>query len=218
MMIKGIVFDMDGVLVDNRDTHIEAFGIFCRRHGVALDRAALLPLFGRGNDEILPAILPPQVLASNDITALGIEKEEIYRDLFRERLAPTRGLLPFIDTLRREGFRLAVGSSGPKENVDFVLARCGIADRFDAVVNGGMVTRCKPDPEIYLLAARLLGLPPQECLAIEDAPPGIESARRAGMRIAILATTFPREHFHATPHDLIAGDFTDFPLSELARL
>ncbi len=217
-MIKGVIFDMDGVLVDNRDIHIEAFEIFCRRYGCILDREKLMGMFGHGNEEIMPLLMPEEVVHVKGIEELGREKEEIYREIFRDRIEPTRGLVAFLAELRRRGYLTAVGSSGNKANVDFVLEKCGIAGCFDAVVNGQMVTRCKPDPEIYLLAASLLGVSPSQCLVIEDAPAGISAARSAGMHVAVLATTFERSFFDGTPKDIIADDFTGITVDAVAAL
>ncbi|MDR2885786.1 MAG: HAD family phosphatase [Rikenellaceae bacterium] len=217
-MIKGIIFDMDGVLVDNRDIHIEAFRIFSRRHGVTLNEDGFMETFGRGNDEIIPSIWPRELYENKDMNALSQEKEVIYRDLFRDRIEPTKGLVAFIDEVKRRGYKLAVGSSGPEANVRFVLEKCGIADKFDAVVHSGLVTRCKPAPDIYLLASELLGFKPEECLVIEDAPPGIESAHLAGCHVAVLATTFPRSRFADEKYDLISDNFIDFDTDGIAKI
>lgn len=103
----------------------------------------------------------------------------------------------------------AVGSSGCRENVDFVLSNCGITDYFSCIVSGDRVTRCKPDPEIYLLAAEGLHLPSAECLVFEDARVGITAARRAGAgRIVALATTLPRHTLATqTEADVVIDDF-----------
>ena len=199
---------MDGVLVDNREQHIEAFIIFCRRYGVDFTADMLAPMYGMGNDEIMTRLLPPEVVTAKGIAALGDEKEAIYREIYAPTIEPTPGLRPFLADLRRAGIRCAVGSSGQKANVDFVLDSCHIRDAFDAVVNGDMVTRCKPDPEIFLTCARLLGLRPDECVVIEDSLAGIEAANRAGSAVIAMATTNPRSLLATTRHDLIVDDFT----------
>ena len=207
-MRRGVIFDMDGVLVDNRDMHIEAFVILCKKYGVDLSKEKLFSVFGMGNEEILPIVLPQKLIAEKGIRPLAEEKESIYREIFERTIAPTPGLVPFLHALRAEGFRTAVGSSGMEANVRFVLEKCGIADCFDAVVHGDMVTRCKPDPEIFLTASRLMEVPSAECVVIEDSFAGIEAARRAGMAVIAMATTFPEEKLAATDNDLIVSDFT----------
>ena len=118
-------------------------------------------------------------------------------------------LVELLEELRRRGIRCAVGSSGCRENVDFVLSNCGITDYFSCIVSGDRVTRCKPDPEIYLLAAEGLRLSSAECLVFEDARVGITAARRAGAgRIVALATTLPRHTLATqTEADVVIDDF-----------
>jgi beta-phosphoglucomutase-like phosphatase (HAD superfamily) len=103
-------------------------------------------------------------------------------------------------------------------NVDFVLERCDIGRYFEAIVAGDEVTRCKPDPEIYLTAAAKLGLEPSECIVFEDAEAGIEAAKRAGMKVVALATTFSREFLETTDADLIIDDFRDIDVATLRAL
>ena len=207
-MRQGVIFDMDGVLVDNRDIHIEAFVVLCKKYGVTLSKEKLFGVFGMGNDEILPIILPDKLIKEKGLRPLAEEKEAIYREIFEKTIAPTPGLVPFLHALPKEGFRTAVGSSGMEANVRFVLEKCGIADCFDAVVNGDMVTRCKPDPEIFLTASRLMQVPPTECVVIEDSFAGIQAARNAGMGVIAMATTFSKDKLKATDNDMIVSDFT----------
>jgi len=217
-MRKAVIFDMDGVLVDNYEAHINAFALLCERNGIPFARETLDKLFGKGNEEIMPVLLPPELIQRKGLAALSDEKEAFYRELYADTIEPMRGLMPFLHALRAAGVKTAVGSSGMKKNVDFVLERCGIADCFDAVVSGDMVSRCKPDPEIYLKNAELLGLEPAECVVIEDSPAGIESANRAGMAVVALTTTFPYEKIATTKTDLIVPDFTPLTPAVIRRL
>ena len=208
-MIRGVLFDMDGVLVNNTQVHIRAFEIFCARYGVTDWREKLANGFGMGNDDIMRLILPEEIIREKGMKALGEEKEAIYREVYAPEIRPVRGLVELLEELRRRGIRCAVGSSGCRENVDFVLSNCGITDYFSCIVSGDRVTRCKPDPEIYLLAAEGLHLPSAECLVFEDARVGITAARRAGAgRIVALATTLPRHTLATqTEADVVIDDF-----------
>ena len=202
---------MDGVLVNNTQAHVKAFEIFCERYGVEDWQHKLQTAFGMGNDDIMRLILPEEIIREKGMKALGEEKEAIYREVYAPEIRPVRGLVELLEELRRRGIPCAVGSSGCRENVDFVLGNCGIADYFSCIVSGDRVTRCKPDPEIYLTAAAALGLAPAECVVFEDAKAGIESARRAGAgRIVALASTHSRQMLAAeTDADVIIGDFRD---------
>ena len=144
---------MDGVLVNNTRAHVRAFEIFCKRYGVEEWQRKLQTSFGMGNDDIMRQILPEEIIREKGLKALGEEKEAIYREVYAPEIRPVRGLVDLLEELRRRGIPCAVGSSGCRENVDFVLGNCGIADYFSCIVSGDRVTRCKPDPEIYLLAA-----------------------------------------------------------------
>lgn len=200
---------MDGVLVNNTQAHVKAFEIFCERYGVEDWQHKLQSAFGMGNDDIMRLILPEEIIREKGMKALGKEKEAIYREVYAPEIRPVRGLVELLEELRRRGIPCAVGSSGCRENVDFVLSNCGIADYFSCIVSGDRVTRCKPDPEIYLLAAEGLHLPSVECLVFEDARVGITAARRAGAgRIVALATTLPRHTLATqTEADVVIDDF-----------
>ena len=208
-MIRGVLFDMDGVLVNNTQAHGKAFEIFCELYGVEDWQHKLQTAFGMGNDDIMRLILPEEIIREKGMKALGEEKEAIYREVYAPEIRPVRGLVELLEELRRRGIRCAVGSSGCRENVDFVLSNCGITDYFSCIVSGDRVTRGKPDPEIYLLAAEGLHLPSAECLVFEDARVGITAARRAGAgRIVALATTLPRHTLATqTEADVVIDDF-----------
>lgn len=217
-MLKGLLFDMDGVLVNNLDVHREAFAEFFRRYGVNRTFDELNRHFGRGNDDIMGDLMPREIVERVGIRELGNQKEAIYREIYAPKIKPQEGLLEFLAESEREGLRSAVGSSGFLANVDFVLDRCDIRRYFDAIVAGDQVTKCKPDPEIYLTAAAKLNLKPSECIVFEDAEAGIEAGKRAGMVVVALATTFPREFLENTDADMIIDDFRDISVERLREL
>lgn len=217
-MIEGAIFDMDGVLVDNAAWHIRAFDIFCTRYGIDDWREKLSSAFGMGNDDIMKLIMPEDVIREKGLTELSDEKEAVYREIYRPVMQPVAGLTDLLEMLHDAGIRCAVGSSGCRANVDFVLDECGIRPFFDVTVNGDMVTRCKPDPEIYLAAAEKLGMDPACCIVFEDAKAGIRAARSAGIGCVVaLSTTLPREELRQTEADRIVGDFRDLTSPEEFR-
>lgn len=210
---------MDGTLVANSPVHVRAFEIFCDRYGVRDWKEKLGQAFGMGNDDIMRLIMPEELIREKGLAALADEKEAIYREIYAPEIEPVAGLVELLDNLRKAGVRCAVGSSGCKANVEFVLEKCGIGEYFDVKISGDMVTHCKPDPEIYLMAAAGLGLAPAECVVFEDAKAGIESARRAGAgRIVAIATTLDRQTLAGeTEADLIVDDFRSVDLAEVLR-
>ena len=217
-MKKAALFDMDGTLVDNTAAHIRAFEIFCARYNVTDWQQRLSHAYGMGNDDIMRRIMPQAVIREKGLAALADEKEAIYRQIYAPEIHPVAGLVDLLEQLHKAGIRCAVGSSGCKANVDFVLKSCNLEPWFDARISGDAVTRCKPDPEIYLKAAAALGVKPADCVVFEDAKAGIEAAQRAGAgRIVALATTLPREVLEReTPADMVIETFAD--LKDLGAL
>ncbi len=218
-MTKGVIFDMDGVLVNNMAVHFQAFAAMAERYHLrAEDGADFTHLNGRGNDDIIRALFPDDLIAAKGITALADEKEALYREIYTPTIAPVAGLHQLLQDLQKQGIKCAVGSSGPKENVAFVLDKCHIEPYFAVRISGDMVTRCKPDPEIFLTAASALGLQPEECIIFEDAVAGIAAAQAAGMKVIALTTTHSIERIEAANPNLIIDDFTAVTVEQILSL
>lgn len=219
-MLRAALFDMDGVIVDNRDAHLQAFSVFAARHGLPdFDTRSLLPYFGSTNAVIMGHLFGRDDLPAGEVERLSQEKERIYRELYDPVMRPAEGLVALLGALRGQGVKVAVGSSAPRVNVDFVLERCGIEACFDAVASGSEIRRSKPDPEVYLLAARKLGVRPQECVVFEDAFVGMEAARRAGTKVVAVASTFPRALIEQRgDYDLLIDRFCEVSPAALAAL
>jgi len=179
---KGVLFDMDGVLVDSGPLHKESWRRIARELGRPMEDAFFHRTFGMRNEEILEELLGPD-LDPEEKARLGRRKEEIYRELARERLEAAPGAAGLVRALKEAGFRLALASSGPRANVELVLDVTGLGREMDAYVCAEDVSRGKPDPQVFLEAARRLGLAPERCVVVEDALVGIQAARRAGMRV-----------------------------------
>lgn len=218
-MLKGVIFDMDGVLVNNMAVHFRAFAAMAERYNLRAEEGAdFSHLNGRGNDDIIVALFPADLVAEKGVQALADEKEALYREIYAPEIVPTKGLVRLLGELKEAGLRCAVGSSGPRENVEFVLRECHIEPYFDVRISGDMVTRCKPDPEIFLTAARRLGLEPNECLVFEDAISGVRAAKAAGMRVIALTTTHTREQLLAEGAEIVAEDFTTISIEQICSL
>ena len=209
---------MDGVLVDNKEAHVEAFVVFCKRYGVDIAGVDLSWMYGKGNDEIIPGLLPQDIIDRHGIRELSDVKESIYREIYASTMEPVPGLVQFLEDLHANGVRIAVGSSAPVENVDFVLEGLGIRKYFSVFVNGDMVKRAKPDPAIYLLSIEKLGLPASECLVMEDSFAGIESANGAGIKVVALATTNTAEALAQAKVEMIVPDFSRLSYNSIANL
>ncbi|MDF1571624.1 MAG: HAD family phosphatase [Bacteroidales bacterium] len=206
------IFDMDGVIVDNAECHYHAWEEFCRRKGYNYQRADSRYWFGNTNREILEKIMDRKP-SPEEIRELGEEKEAIYRELIAPDLRPVEGLEALLKAMNTSGFSVAMATSAPIENVDFVLGRLGIRHYFDPIVDASGVENGKPSPEIYLKAARLVGREPANCLVFEDAIAGIRSARNAGMKVVGLVTTLEEEELEDT--ELNISDFRQTSLEQL---
>jgi len=218
-MLKGVIFDMDGVLVDNTAVHIEAFDIFCRRYGIENWQSKIANFYGMGNDDIMSALLPENIRSEKSLKEWGLEKEAVYREIYATRIKPLDGLCNMLAAIKSAEILCAVGSSACRENVEFVLDKCNIGEYFDLKICGDDVTRCKPDPEIYLTVTDKLGLRPSECLVFEDSKAGIEAGKRAGMVVVALATSLSREVLEReTNADRIIDDFNGITVAEMSRM
>jgi HAD superfamily hydrolase (TIGR01509 family) len=180
--------------------------------GIALTHDQFLKTFGLRNDAIVPQWIPGASAALVDEIARA--KEAMYRRLVHDGgLDPLPGARHWTETLAREGWLQAIASSAPRENVDAVLGVIGLASCFQAIVAAEDVTLGKPDPQVFLTAATRLGSPPAESIVVEDAPAGIEAARRAGM-----PSIGVRRNGSPLPADLAVSSLTDLPADAFSRL
>ena len=209
---RAVIFDIDGTIVDNMHLHAEAFAVFAERHGLPpLTQADRARLDGRRNSEIFPILFNRDV-PRDEWLAYEHEKEGLYRELSRGRLSPMKGLHELIDRLKDDGIPVALATSAPKLNVTHTLAELNLTDAFPVIVRGDEVARGKPAPDVFIEAARRLGVDPEVCLVFEDAPMGIEAAQAAGMRVVALTTSFQQAHFEqlAAPPTFVCCDFDEY--------
>ncbi len=218
-MRRAVIFDMDGVLVDSYRAHLESWQALAAEHGRTFTEAEFAATFGRTSRDIIATLWGGTVAGPDDIRRLDDRKEALFRERIVRRFPAMPGARELIDSLRAAGFRLAVGSSGPPENVAAVLSHLGPPTLFDAVVNGRDVTRGKPDPQVFLIAAERLGVPPSLCVVVEDAPPGIEAAARAGMAsVALLSTGRRPQDFEDVHPSLVVSSLSGLTAASFAAI
>jgi len=208
----GVVFDLDGTMVDNMALHAEAFAVFAQRHGLPpLTTADRIRLDGKRNSEIFP-ILFRRAMDEAEWRAYEDEKESLYREISAGRLEPLRGLPRLLDALAARRIPVALATSAPAENVAHTLEEIGLSHPLDVIVRGDQVPRGKPAPDVFLAAAQRLGVAPARCLAFEDAPMGVAAAKAAGMTCVALATSFHAAHWDAADPapDVVVHDFEEF--------
>jgi beta-phosphoglucomutase len=207
----GVIFDMDGVLVDTGWAHRQAWHDLAEKEGLDISDEFFRRTFGMQNAAILPMLRPD--ISREELERLSDWKEEHYRELMQEHVELAPGAEALLQDLKRHAFRLAIGSSAPPENLNLFWDRLSLAQWFDARVTKEEITRSKPAPETFLKAAQKLGLAPACCAVVEDAVPGVQAAQAAGMPVVAVTTTRQREDLALADRivdrlsDLAAADF-----------
>ncbi len=205
------IFDMDGTLVDNMRFHVRAWVALSKELGLDAHPERFEREFaGMRNEELLPALLgrpvPPE-----ELTRLAERKESHYRELYAPHLSPLRGARELLARLQGAGVGLAVASAAPRDNRTFVLDGLGLRPLFAHVVGAEDVTRGKPAPDLFLAAARALGVEPSACVVFEDAVNGIRAARAAGMLAVGVATLTPDTVLREAGAHWVIDDFASLP-------
>ncbi len=208
-MIRGVLFDMDGVLVDSEAFICEAAIRMFAELGKSVSSDDFKPFVGTGENRYLGGVAEKHGI-SIEITKAKARTYEIYRQIIKGRLNPLPGALEFVDKCRKKGLRLAIATSADYVKMEANLAEISLpADSFDATVNGLEVENKKPSPDIYIKAASKLGLKPQECLVVEDAVSGVKAGVAAGCRCLAVTTSFGRSSLSEA--DWICNSLGDAP-------
>jgi beta-phosphoglucomutase family hydrolase len=189
---KTILWDMDGVISDSYSFHFAAWQETFAKRGIKFTKEDFTKLFGTRNDFIIGSVMGKD-LPEGDVKIMVQEKEENFRQKATGNIKPFPGVVRLLNALKKGNFKLGLVSSAPKENIDLVLNELNLAGIFDCVVFGQEVSESKPSPQIYLLAAKKLEVTPNDCVLIEDSPPGVKAAKTAGMKCLAITNTHPRQ-------------------------
>jgi beta-phosphoglucomutase family hydrolase len=211
-----LIFDMDGTLLDNNAYHLAAWRSFLARHGVTLTEGEYLSRVSGVNSRETIRRLLGAVLDAARVTSLQAEKEARYRELISGHLEPLAGLKDFLKRMDSAEVPMAVATSAPKDNIAFTLEGLGVRQYFRVVTGADMVSRAKPDPEIFLVTARRLGFAPAGCVVFEDSVSGIAAATAAGMHVVALRTAHPDSELGAA--DLVIDDYRGLGGDRLQKL
>jgi len=213
---RALIFDMDGTIVDNMAFHTKSWIAFFERRGHAIDADAFFrATAGRQGGEIIRSHFGEHLL-DDEVMTLNHEKEAVYRELYAPHRKAVEGFEDLIADAKSQGIALAVGTAAPPANVEFTLDGLDLRRHFDAIVGATDVARGKPHPDVFLEAAKRCGAEPADCIVFEDAPLGVEAARRAGMRAVVLTTTLPAEAFAEFDNVItIVPDFSQLSLDDL---
>ncbi len=210
------IFDVDGVLVDSYNLHFETWKRTSAKRGVTVTEAQFAATFGQTNRQVIPQLLGREA-SEEEIAAWADEKEALYRQLMREHFPAMPGGMELVQALHDAGWAIGVASSAPPANLD-TFRKCWPASSLvEAWVSGDDVHHGKPDPEVFLICAQRLGIPPQRCVVLEDSIAGLIAAWRAGMVPVALTGTTPREELqkHAA---LVVESLRDLDPAGLAEL
>lgn len=208
------IFDWDGVIIDSSSAHEASWERLAAEQRRALPPGHFKRSFGMKNEQIIPELLrwtddPEQ------IRNMSLRKEALYREVIREQgIAPLPGVATWLEALRAASVPCVIASSTHRENITCTLGLIGFEKYFAAIVSAEDVTRGKPAPDVFLLAARKLNAPPSRCVVFEDAHVGIEAARRAGMKVVGVATTHPADSLVGA--DRVVHRLDELSVAELA--
>ena len=206
---RAFIFDMDGTIVDNMAFHTQSWITFFEQRGMVIDAEAFFRnTAGRQGHEIIRSHMGEH-LDDDAVQVLNLEKESVYRTLYGPHRKTVAGFDALMAFAKAQGVALAVATAAPNENIAFTLDALDLRRHFGVVVGAADVARGKPHPDGFLLAAQRCGVAPEQCIVFEDAPLGVEAARRAGMRCVVLTTTLPAAAFAEFDNILcIVSDFS----------
>ena len=217
-MIKGLIFDMDGTLIQNMPYHMKAFDVQAERHGYKLTQPVSNRFYGRHNDEIFLNVVEPWVVEKYGLQFLSEEKEAIYRELYAGNVRLTDGLEALIADAKANGVKCYIGSAGPRVNLELIWQGAELDDKIDGYICGDDVVNFKPHPEIFLKCCERMGLQPEECIVFEDALSGIKAGVAAGCNVIALSTTAKPEDLAVEGLKYIVPNFEGMTIESLSKL
>jgi len=209
-----IILDMDGVIIDSNPFHRMAWKEFLERHGVAVTEHMFKNvIFGTTGDQAIRNLLQPD-LTIDQLSRYTVEIDTSYRSIISgsEQIFPVNGLYNFLDFIKELGFKIALATSAPPENISLILERLGITEYFDVIVDKTQVTNGKPDPEVYMKTLESLKIGKEYCLVFEDSISGVRSAIQAGIRVIGVTTSHTAEELSQAGTFFNIDDFNDTSL------
>lgn len=183
--IQAVIWDLDGVIIDSAQEHRQAWLRMAREEGFSMSDADFWATFGKRNDDIMNLLWGP--LAPERIKMMADKKETYFREIVRKTARPLPGSIELMRSLHEAGYRQALATSTPPENIELIGEVLGLKRYLSKLVSGETVARGKPAPDIFLKAAQELDAAPAVCLIIEDAVAGVQAAHAAGMRCIAVA-------------------------------
>jgi beta-phosphoglucomutase len=216
---RAAIWDVDGTLVDTAELHFLAWRAACRELGRDFSRDDFAATFGRRNPEILAHLFGDR-FGPDEVAAIGESKEVAYRAEARKGVALLPGVAALLEGLKQAGFVQAIGSSAPHANLELILELTGVAKYVSVVVGAEDTTRGKPDPQVFQVAARKLGVEPGRCVVFEDAVAGVQAAKAGGMRCVAVSFVghHPQEKLRDAGADLVVRSLEEVGAEQIVRL
>jgi beta-phosphoglucomutase len=213
-----VILDMDGVIIDSNPFHRMAWKEFLERHGVEVNEHMFKNvIFGTTGDQAIRNLLQPPDLTAEQLSRYTEEIDTSYRSIISgsEQIFPVNGLNNFLDFIKEIGFKIALATSAPPENISLILERLGITEYFDVIIDKTHVTNGKPDPEVYLKTVENLKTDSEYCLVFEDSLSGVHSAIQAGIKVIGVTTSHTAEELSQAGTFYNIDDFNDPSLPEM---
>jgi len=214
-MNRGVIFDLDGVIVDTGSFHRQSWYDLAEKEGFVMSDELFYSTFGMQNYQIIPKLACKQV-SRNEIDRMSDWKEKRYRELVAGKLQLLDGVKMLLEDLKSHGFALAIGTSTPRINLDFMFEHITLSGFFDAYVTGEEVVNSKPAPDTFLKASEKLSIPPDKCVVVEDAVAGIQAGKAAGM--AVVAVTNTTDRARLAQADLVVDSLTELGAENFIEL
>ena len=212
---KAVIWDMDGVIANTAQYHFQGWQIVLRRRGSDYTKEDYWRNTGKRSDAIIKNIMG-EGIPPDEIVTIIKEKDETFQKLMENGIKSFPGVTTLIQSLKAHQFKLAIASSAPMENILMVTRSLKIDDSFDAIISGWEVTKGKPDPQTFLLAAERLGIETKNCVVIEDAISGVTASKRARMRCVAVTNTTSREELKEA--DIITDTLEKITVANIERL
>ncbi|MGD8787194.1 MAG: HAD family phosphatase [Phycisphaerales bacterium] len=211
----GVIFDLDGVLVDTGWAHKQAWWDLAEKEDFDMSDEFFYSTFGMQNYQIIPMLIGQDV-SGEKIDRLSEWKENRYREIISDKLALLPGVQKLLNDLKENGFLLAIGSSAPRVNLELVLERLSLQNQFNACITDKDVEKGKPAPDTFLKAAEKLFLSPGQCVVVEDAIQGVEAGKAAMMKVVAVTTTRKREDLGEA--DIVVDSLDELKAGDFIRL
>ncbi|MDB5250623.1 MAG: haloacid dehalogenase [Segetibacter sp.] len=214
--LKAVLFDLDGTLLDNNEVHLKAWKQYLKENGKEIsDDDFKENISGRTNKDAIEHVYDKK-MSEEEASEFYLQKEKIYREMYKADIAPIAGLPEFLKELEEHNITMAIATSGITVNIDFMFEHVPIKQYFKKIISSKDIRKGKPDPEIFLKTAEAVNTPPANCIVFEDSTSGVQAGKAAGMKVVALTTTHSPEELKEA--DLVIKDYTELNFERLRSI